>query len=69
METGYPNALKFGTHHSHRVNHEWQEAENWYRGSLTVEPQTFWGLKEIELKTMKKQQKNQLCVKLHDREN
>jgi len=30
-----------------------QEAENWYRGRLTLEPQTFCGLKEIELKIMK----------------
>jgi len=48
--------------HAHRVNHKWQEAENWYRGSLTIEPQTFCGLKEIELKAMKIQQKNQQCV-------
>jgi len=27
--------------HAHRVNHEWQEVENWYRGRLTIEPQTF----------------------------
>jgi len=39
--------------HPHRVNHAWQEAENWYRGRLTIEPQTFCGLKEIELKTIK----------------
>ena len=90
METGNPNALKFGTQeggvrahlgtnfhyntinnhkdicdysqkitpiccHTHRVNHEWQEAENWYRGRLTIEPQTFYGLKVIELKIMKMQ--------------
>jgi len=48
--------------HAHRVNHEWQEAENWYRGRVTIEPQTFCGLKVIELKTMKIQQKNQQCV-------
>jgi len=24
--------------HAHRVNHEWQEAENWYRDRLTIEP-------------------------------
>jgi len=36
--------------HAHRVNHEWQEAENLYRARLTIEPQTFYGLKEIELK-------------------
>jgi len=27
--------------------------ENWCRGGLTIEPQTFCGLKEIELKIMK----------------
>jgi len=48
--------------HAHRVNHERKEAENWYRGKLTIEPQTFCGLKEIELKTMKIQLKNQQCV-------
>jgi len=48
--------------HTHRVNHEWQEAENWYRGRLIIEPQTFCGLKKIELKTMKIQQKNLQCV-------
>ena len=30
-----------------RVNHAWQEAENWYKGRLTIEPQTFCGIKEI----------------------
>jgi len=39
-----------------------QEAENWHRSRLTIEPQTFCGLKEIELKTMKIQQKNQQYV-------
>ena len=37
-----------------RVNFEWQEAENLYRGGrVTIKPQTFCGLKEIELKTIK----------------
>ena len=48
--------------HAHRVKYERQEAENWYRGRLTIEPQTLCGLKEIELNTMKIQQKNQQCV-------
>jgi len=48
--------------HAHRVNHAWQEAENWFRGRLTIKPQTFCGLKEIEQKSMKIQQKNQQCV-------
>jgi len=43
--------------HVHRVNHKRQEAENWYRCRLTIEPQTFRGLKEIEPKTMKIKQK------------
>ena len=44
--------------HAHRVNRRWHEAENWYKGGLTIEPQTFCGLKEIELKIMKIKQKN-----------
>ena len=36
--------------HTHRINHRWHEAENWYRGGLTIEPQT---LKEIKLNIMK----------------
>ena len=47
---------------AHRVNHIWQEAENWYRGRLTIEPQAFCGLKEIELNTIKIQRKNQQYV-------
>ena len=39
--------------HAHRVNCAWQEAKNWHRGRLAIETQTFYGLKEIELKTMK----------------
>ena len=48
--------------HAHRVNRAWQEAEIWFRGRLTIEPQTFCSLKEIEQKTMKMQQNNQQCV-------
>ena len=33
--------------YTHRVNSTWQEA---YRGMLIIEPQTFCGLKEIELR-------------------
>ena len=29
--------------HAHRVNCAWREAEDWYRGRLTIEPQTFLG--------------------------
>jgi len=48
--------------HAYRVNHEWQEAENLYRGRLTIEPPTFCCLKAIELKTIKIQRKNRRCV-------
>ena len=40
--------------HAHRVNCGWHEAENRYRGGLTIEPQIFCGLKEIELKIIAK---------------
>ena len=39
--------------HAHRLNHAYHEAENWYRGGLIIEPQTFCGLKEIELNIIK----------------
>ena len=38
--------------HAYRVNRLQEEAENRYVDRLTIEPQTFCGLKEIELKTM-----------------
>jgi len=44
--------------HAHRVNRAWYEAETWYRGRLTIKPQTFCGLKEIKLKTIKNTVKN-----------
>jgi len=34
-------------------------AKNWYRGRLTIKLQTFYDFKEIELKTIKIQQKIQ----------
>ena len=37
-------------------------AENRWVNRLTIEPQTFCTLKEIEVKTTKIQQKNQQCV-------
>ena len=43
--------------HAYRVNHVWEEAENRWVNRLTIEPQNFCGLKEIELKTRKIQQK------------
>ena len=48
--------------HAYRVNRVWEEAENQRVNRLTIEPQTFCGLKEIELKTRKIQRKNQQCV-------
>ena len=48
--------------HAYRVNSVWEEAENQWVNRLTIEPQTFCGLKEIELKTRKIQRKNQQCV-------
>ena len=39
--------------HAYRVNREWEEVENRWVNRLTIEPQTFCGLKEIELKTRK----------------
>ena len=48
--------------HAYSVNRVWEEAEHWWVNRLTIEPQTFCGLKEIELKTKKIQRKNQQCV-------
>ena len=48
--------------HAYRINRVWEEAENRCVNRLTIEPQTFCGLKEIELKTRKIQRKNQQCV-------
>ena len=48
--------------HAYRVNRVREEAENWWVNRLTIEPQTFCSLKEIELKTRKIQRKNQQCV-------
>ena len=48
--------------HDYRVNRVWEEVENRWVNRLTIEPQTFCGLKEIELKTRKIQQQNQQCV-------
>ena len=48
--------------HAYRVNRVRQDAENRWVNRLTIEPQTFCGLKEIELKTRKIQRKNQQCA-------
>ena len=49
--------------HAYRINRLWEEAENQYVNRLTIEPQTSCGLKVIELKTMKIQQKKPtLCI-------
>ena len=42
--------------HAYKVNCLREEAENQWVNRLTVEPQTFCGLKEIELNTTKVQQ-------------
>ena len=39
--------------HAYRVNRVWEEAEYRWVNRLTIDPQTFCGLKEIELKTRK----------------
>ena len=43
--------------HAYRVNRIWEEAENRWVNRLTIEPQTFYGLKEIELKNRKIQRR------------
>ena len=48
--------------HAYRVNRLWEEVENRWENRLTIEPQTFCGLKEIKLQTRKIQRKNQQCV-------
>ena len=48
--------------HAYSVNRAWEEAENRWVNRLTIEPQTFCDLKEIELKTRKIQRKNQQYV-------
>ena len=48
--------------HADRVNRVWEEAENRWVNRLTIEPQTFCGLKGIELKTRKIQRNNQQSV-------
>ena len=40
--------------HAYRVNRLWEEAENRCVDRLTIEPQTFCGLKEIELRYSEK---------------
>ena len=48
--------------HAYRVNRKWEEAENRWVNRLTIEPQTFCGLKEIELQNWKIQRKDQQYV-------
>jgi len=45
--------------HAYRVNRLWQEAEIWQGERITIEPQIFCYLKEIELKITKIQRKTQ----------
>ena len=47
---------------AYKINRVWEEAETQWVNRLTIEPQTFSSLKEIELKTRKIQRKNQQCV-------
>ena len=42
---------------AYRVNRVWEKAENRWVNGLTIEPQTYCGLKEIEPKARKIQQK------------
>ena len=51
--------------HAYRVNRVWEEAENRWVNRLTIEPQTFRGLKEIELKTRKIQRKKPTVCNNH----
>ena len=48
--------------HTYRVNRVWEEIENRWVNRLTIESQTFCGLKEIKLKTRTIQRKKQQCV-------
>ena len=47
--------------HAYRVNRVWEEAENRWVNRLTIEPQTFCGLKEIELKNKDTTKKPTVC--------
>ena len=49
--------------HAYRVSRIWEEADNRWVNRLTIEPQTFCGLKEIELKTRKIQRKKPTVCK------
>ena len=51
--------------HAYRVNRVWEEAEIRWVNRLTIEPQTFCCLKEIELKNRKIQRKSQQCVTIY----
>ena len=54
--------------HAYRVNCVWEEAANRWVNRLTIEPQTFCGLKKIELKTRKIQRKNHSVQQLRNRD-
>jgi len=49
-------------YYANTVNHLWQEAENRQGDRVTIEPQTFCYLKEIELKITKVQRDTQQWV-------
>jgi len=59
--TGYSQKITPKCFHTYRVNCL-QEAKNWQEDRLTIKPQIFCYLKEIELKTMKIQGKTQQWV-------
>ena len=48
--------------HAYRVNRVWEEAENRWVNRLTIEPQTFCGLKDNRAKNQEDTTKNQECV-------
>ena len=48
--------------HAYRVNRLREEPETQWVNRLTIEPQTFCGLKENRAKTSRIQRKNQQCV-------
>jgi len=45
--------------HVYKINRKWQEAGNWQGDRVTIDPQTFCYLKEIELRITKIQRKIQ----------
>jgi len=48
--------------YAYRINHLWQEVENQQGDRVTIEPQTFCYLKEIDQKITKIQRKTQQYI-------